>query len=116
MTVTNCLRCHVRCRLGPSPNPEALLLRYAKTAGYCPNCALTDWLKRHVTREAEPWGPHGNWMAPMLPDGLALPHIRELIVRCVLVGKADMKPHEIDWDEVVANWHLPFPEKVKRKD
>lgn len=43
------------------------------------------------------------------PEALLLPHFQKQFTELMQAGKADMKPSEIDWQEVVRNWNLPMP-------
>ena len=108
--IVHCNRCHVRLRTG-TPDPKARLLRISDTAkGFCLNCAVTDWFKT-TTTVAEILERDGI-------DGLRLPHIRKQFLAVCRVGKAQVDPKQIDWDEVIANWELPFPRerrKARRK-
>ncbi|MFN5959197.1 MAG: hypothetical protein ACK462_14815, partial [Planctomyces sp.] len=46
--IVNCDRCAVRCRIAATSNDQARLLKHAKDRGFCPNCAITAWLRRFI--------------------------------------------------------------------
>jgi len=103
-----CLRCGVRCRRQPG-NPEARLLKHTTDNGYCVNCATTRWFQGLAIVN-----DRGRGEKPFDPECFRLPHVQSQFSAIMAAGNADAKPAEIDWLEVIANWHLPFP-KEKRK-
>jgi len=107
--MNSCCRCGVPCHKMPG-NPEARLLRYSSDdIGYCVNCAATEFLQGlDVISYRRPRDK------PFDPECFHLPHVQAQFAKILAVGKANARPEEIDWLEVVANWHLPFP-KMRRK-
>ena len=51
------------------------------------------------------------------PESLRLPHLQSQFARMMDVGNSEADFSEIDWDEVIANWHLEFSasQKVSRR-
>lgn len=106
--VAHCSRCGVRCRVAADRNDKARLLMNADRAqGWCCNCAATDFLKNTE--------PLGMLIERGGPEMLRLGHIQEQFGQIMVAGGADVNPPEIDWDEVIANWGLPFEEKPRGK-
>lgn len=101
----NCVRCSKRCRVAAKRNPNAeLFVKGTKETGrYCADCLVVDFLKNSEDD----------------PAGFRLPHMQQQMVAIILAARkehgAELTPEEVDWDEVIANWHLPFPEKPKRR-
>lgn len=103
---TNCIRCGVRCRKKQGSDNAKLLRHTTSDIGYCVNCGTTSFLM-----SLDVISSSGRGAKPFDPECLRLPHIQEQFIAVMAAGKADARPDEIDWLEVIANWHLPFPEK-----
>ena len=133
--IANCERCGIRCQVHGPGNQDARLLRLSTEArGYCVNCAVAEWFQKQdmlmdlLSRprcqtcgghpDAKLYGERKCTCAvPKVhtaQDMLRLPHVRELFAQILATGHADVDPAQIDWDEVISNWHLPFG-KPKRK-
>lgn len=105
--ITNCLRCGAKCKIEPIPGSKARLLKRGNKEGLCLSCAVHDWLRNTY--------PINMLLAGMQnPQNLLLPDIQEQFAGILKVGFSDAKPDEIDWQQIVDNWDLPFPTKVKR--
>ena len=105
-TIINCERCGARCRVDGPRNPDAKMLRRSKEAkGLCINCAVHDWLRNTY--------PVNLIFTTLSPDALRLEHIQQQFTEIMRSGFADAKPDEIDWEAIIANWDLPFKNKVK---
>lgn len=102
--IVNCERCGAQCKAGPLRGSKAKMLRYSNK-GLCVNCAVHDWLRNTF--------PINMQLAKYGPKGLLLPHIQKQFAEIMGIGFADAKPDEIDWNQVVENWELPFPHKIK---
>lgn len=136
--VANCERCGIRCRVNGPGNQDARLLRLASEArGYCVNCAVAEWFQSQDMlmellsrprcqtcgghRDAKLYGERKcTCEKPKIATAqemLRLPHVQALFARILVAGHADVNPAQIDWDEVIANWHLPFakPKRKRRK-
>lgn len=111
--VANCERCGIRCRVHGPGNQDARLLRLSTEArGYCVNCAVAEWFqKQDMLMDLL----SSSRCQTSVQDMLRLPHVQELFAQILATGHADVDPAQIDWDEVIANWHLPFGKKPKRK-
>ena len=108
-SIAHCARCAVRLQR-TAGNPEARLLkRTTDDYGFCVNCAITEWLKSLPIVSERP-----KKMRPLDPRCFRFPHVQDQMARLLAVGHADANPEEIDWDEVIANWELPFPTRKKR--
>ena len=106
VTIVNCKRCAVRCRIGGPANPDARMLRFAKEGhGLCVNCAVHDFLRNCY--------PANMMMAKSGPAALLLEHVQEVFAGIMKAAMADATPPEIDWQLIVDNWDLPFADKVK---
>ena len=132
--IANCLRCAVRLKVGPPPNPAARLLRRAtKPEGLCLNCAVTEFLQNcpgvgellknprcracGKRPSGNPFDPACKCAKPDLPpigEVIGSPHVQQIFRQVMAAGMADARWEDIDWLEVVANWDLPFP-RAKRK-
>jgi len=106
MNDIKCPRCGARCQVGPLPGAQAKMLRRSPTIGLCVNCATHDFLRNTY--------PANILLAEMGPWGLLLPHIQQAFAAIMRVNHADAQPDEIKWQQVVDNWDLPFPNKVRR--
>lgn len=103
----NCQRCGVRIRLDPKAGSKAKMLkRSAVPKGLCLNCAMHDWLRNTY--------PVNLLLAQGGPRALSLPHIQEMIAGIMKSQFSDAAVDEIDFDAVIENWDLPFPNKLKR--
>jgi hypothetical protein len=103
---TQCGRCRVPVRVNAERrNPDAQMLRLSKVPkGMCVNCAVTEWLMNTY--------PINMQIEEMGYEALLNPGIQEMFGGLMESAKADARPDEINWELVVANWHLPL--NVKR--
>ena len=98
---TPCKRCGVPCRIGPPPNPEALMLRRAiKPSGVCVNCAVATHLMNIY--------PLNMTLDEKGPECLRHPSSRAQFAELMAVAISDASPEDIDWDRVIADWDLPI--------
>lgn len=110
--LAKCVRCGKLCVVGGPPNPEARLIPYAtaqeaKTQGLCADCAVAVFIK---AQPALMFGIELNG-TKMLLDSRVQQRFGEIMV----IGKADAKLEEVNWQRVVDNWELPIPKPGKRK-
>ena len=103
--VVECQRCGARCRISGQPGKKARMLRFVEGPGLCVNCAVHDWLRNTY--------PPNILLAQSGPKVLLFPHIQQQFAEIMRIGFADAKPDEIDWQKIVENWELPFPNKMK---
>lgn len=104
--VAFCERCGRMLRVAGPRNPDAKMLRRAKNPkGLCVNCATHDWLRNTY--------PVNMQLAEKGPGILLYPHIRDVFRHLLSTACADAKLDEINWNLIVENWELPFPDKVK---
>jgi len=103
--IINCQRCGARCRIDKVPNSKARMLKRAAGKGLCVNCAVHDFLRNTY--------PPNILLAKSGPKVLLYPQIQQQFVEIMKIGRADAKPDEIDWQRIVDNWELPFPQKMK---
>lgn len=134
--VKRCVRCGIRCRVVEKANRQAevFVRGDAETGLFCANCLVVDFflnfdlgpisaLDESFFRKPDTLPDCREELAhykPIFnPDCLRLPHIQEQFGRIVAAASAqhgaELSAEEIDWDAVIANWHLPFPVKPKRK-
>ncbi len=127
----NCERCGVRCRAGvPGVNATIFVYGDIKNGRWCVNCLIVDFFKNYSHGPSSGMGkeyfdpslPQPEWRKEVGdPDKrfdltcLREPETQERFNKILLACYADVKIEEIDWDEVIANWHLPFPERKIRK-
>ncbi len=132
----NCERCEKRCRPVANVNPNANIFVKGdmKTGRYCVECLIVDFFKNfemgpssamgaeyfdHNLPQPEYRKEQGDPDRRFDPACLRLPHIQEQMTAVLVAAQsehgAELDPSEIDWDEVIANWHLPFPPKSKRR-
>ncbi|MFB0523950.1 MAG: hypothetical protein ACETVZ_00290 [Phycisphaerae bacterium] len=105
--IIHCERCEARCKIDSLRNPDAKILRHSKEPkGLCVNCAVHDWLRNTY--------PPNILLAQSGPKILLYPHIQKQFAEIMRSGFADAKPDEIDWERIIENWDLPFPNKIKR--
>ena len=101
-----CERCGVQLKVDAVPGSEAKMLRRSKVPkGFCINCAVHDWLRNTY--------PPNMLLAQSGPNVLLYTHIQEQFAELMKTGFADANPDEIDWQRIVDNWDLPFPNKLK---
>ena len=106
MNITNCRRCGKKLRVDPKPQSNAKMLKRGSQAkGFCINCAVHDWLRNTY--------PVNIIFTTLSPDALRLEHIQQQFITLMQAGNADANPDEIDWERIIANWKLPFRDKVK---
>jgi hypothetical protein len=106
----SCQRCGKPCRAGVSSKPSARPFQKAMR-GFCSSCVIAALLQ-----DMNPDGGLGYALASspdFTPEGLRLPHIQELFKRVLEIGGSELPYGDIDWDEVIANWDLPFPGKIE---
>lgn len=107
--IVECLRCAAQCRVADRANDHARPIRHADGAGYCPNCAVTEYLR----------SPEID-ISYLLPEGtdireaLRAPHIQEAFAALLKGGMSDLEANSINWNLVIDHWELPFP-KIRRK-
>jgi hypothetical protein len=134
--VVLCTRCSKRCRAAEKVNPTATLFvkGTAKTGRYCAECLIVDFLRNCDTGPASALGMH--FFDPSLPqpeyqkerrekdrrfdpESLRFPHVQAHMTAIIVAAQrqygGELTPEEIDWDEVIANWHLPFPQKKRKR-
>lgn len=132
----NCARCGVRCRTVDKSNPMAnyFVKGDARSGKFCANCLIVDFFKNFDLGPSSALGKEffdsslpqpkyrkelGDEDPRFDPESLRLPHIQAQLTNIILVAHrergAELDPAEIDWDEVIANWHLPFPDKKGRR-
>lgn len=104
--IVNCPRCQKRCLAGPDGNQEARPLRRARK-GMCLECCVSGIFQSNSMERGIGFALPKNFD----PEGLRLPHIQEQFSRVLQVGMSEANLEDIDWDEVIANWGLPFPKK-----
>ena len=103
-----CERCGKQLQMGGSKNPDARLLRRAESPqGYCAGCAATQFLKCT--------GPLGEVLSQMGPEMLRAPHVQTQFRAVMQSGGADAAFEEIDWERVIAYWHLPVAGEKKAR-
>ena len=104
-TRTVCTRCGDPCRVSGPKNPDARMLRRAKTPkGYCVNCAVAEWF---VVMEMR---------ATTDPKVLLQPPIQAEFAAILKVSRADGAPEEIHWQHVIDHWDLPFQTGKKKRE
>lgn len=101
----DCKRCGHQCQVDAMEGTKAKMLRRAKGPGLCVNCAVHDWLRNTY--------PPNIILAQSGPRVLLFEHIQQQFTELMRMGSADAKPDEIDWQEIIDNWELPFPNKIK---
>jgi hypothetical protein len=127
-----CERCAKRCRVVDKKNPNAnyFVRGDMKTGRFCAECLIVDFFKNFDLGPSSALGaeyfdhslPQPEWRSEVgdkyqrfNPEWLRLPHIQEQLRRIIEVAAAkhgaELSFDEVDWDEVIANWHLPFPKK-----
>ena len=115
-----CERCAKRCRVAAERNPNAALFVKgdARTGRYCAECVVVDFFKHCDIGPASALGAE-FFGSDFKADCLRLPHVQSLLREIITVAArekgAELTWEEIDWDEVIANWHLPFPKKGRKK-
>ncbi len=106
MDHTYCQRCEAKLQVNPKQQSNAKMLRRSNQAkGFCVNCALHDWLRNTY--------PVNLIFTTLSPEALRLEHIQEQLTGIMRSQNADATPDEINWEAIIANWDLPFKNKVK---
>lgn len=119
---THCLRCGTPCRLA-APKAGAKIIQFATKAGLCANCMVTRFLLAvEPIAETINGTPARGDIVParagkgpeILLGGSAARKsdafhqaIRAITAR--ILHETAMCEDQIDWLEVVSNWHTPFP-------
>lgn len=100
MSDTACQRCGRPARSGSTGNPNARIMRRAKT-GVCVDCAAVLFLQRLDNMQGGNFG---------LPDALRHEHVQAQFANVMKAGNADADPAEINWDRVIEIWNIqPAP-------
>lgn len=104
-----CNRCGANLRVDPQTGSRATMLKRAETAkGYCIQCAVHDWL-RHTY-------PPNIQLAESGPTILLHPHVQKLFGEIMDIQHSDAQLDEINWNLIVENWELPWPEPMRTLD
>lgn len=111
--IAECKRCEKPCKVAGPPNPDARLMPYAtaeeaKKRGLCADCAASAFIKGIPTLM---YGIELNGIKMLLDT-----RVQQQFSQIMIVGKADARPDEVNWQRVVDNWDLPFPGKRKGKN
>ena len=105
--IGKCGRCSELLRVAKDRNPEARMLRHAKTTeGLCVNCALREWFE--VAGEV-------GAIRDLDPQHLLIPMIQQQMGRVFRAANADADPAEINWAKVVRDWNLPLSKAPGKK-
>jgi hypothetical protein len=113
--VVLCPRCGKRCRAEASSKPESRPFRKA-LVGMCLECCVASLFQQPTAdNQTLPYALSMAVKNGFKPDDLRLPHLQEQFERLLRVGNSEADFGQIDWDEVIANWSLPFPELPKGK-
>lgn len=109
-SLVECTRCGRLCALGSQPNPKGLLMIYATEGdtGFCADCAATAFLKGIETIA---YGIEKNGTKILLSR-----QAQEQFGAIMIVGGADAKPEELNWQNIVDNWDRPIPKRRKKRD
>ena len=103
-----CGRCGAVCKVDPVAGSKATMLKRGRDPkGLCINCAAHDWLRNTY--------PVNLLLARSGPKGLAFPHIQEQFASLMKTANSDASPDEINWQKIIENWGLPFPNKVQAR-
>lgn len=81
------------------------MLKRSAKAALCINCAVHDIL-RHLY-------PANLLLARSGPRGLAFPQIQRQFFEIVQFAGTDARFEEINWQQIIDNWDLPFPSTLK---
>lgn len=103
-----CQRCGRMCRVAGPRNEDARMLRRSREPkGYCANCAATEFLiNTYPVNMLIEQSEHG-------PKMLLDEHVQQQFAAIMEAANADADPREIDWNELVRNWDLPFKNPPK---
>ena len=101
---TNCLRCGRVC-VTSAPDPAALALVRSATVGLCVDCAVTSFMLG-IEVIADLINGSRN-QAGLGPEALRSASLRECWKS--LLALTQVRPEEIDWERVIAQWALPWP-------
>jgi hypothetical protein len=101
----NCPRCGRLCKAEESNATSARPFRKAKK-GLCTDCAVTAFFK-------DDNGEKGVGFAlacahDFKPEYLLLPHIQQQFNKILAMGQSELKPEDINWQNVIDNWNLPL--------
>lgn len=103
--VTRCLRCGKLCAASAPGNPDARLMRRARV-GYCADCAATQFLQTTPVLT--------DLLAELGPAVLLSEVTQAQFARILETGNADCPMGKINWQRVVDQWPLPFPDSRSR--
>ena len=94
--------------MNPIAGSKATMLKRGKDSkGLCINCAAHDWLRNTY--------PANLLLAQSGPRALAFTHIQEQFAGLMKMANSDAMPEEIDWQKIIDNWDLAFPNKVRAR-
>ena len=114
-----CERCGKLCQTVPTTNTTAqVFVRGTAVSGrFCTGCVVVDFLKNFNLGPSNALGP--EFFKSFDPEGFRLPHLQAQFARAVVVAArrfgSELTVDEIPWDEIIKNWHLPFPTKRNKK-
>ena len=103
---SKCVRCGRSCQPGENKDPEARPFKLAEK-GLCENCVVTHFL---LCDDCEPL------RLALLRNGigiLKIPAIQKQFAEILRVGHSELPIDQINWDIVIDQWDLPFPEGYK---
>jgi hypothetical protein len=101
----NCPRCARAMQVARARRKDGEILRLSKTTkGVCCDCAVTEFLYNTY--------PANTIIDESGPELLLKPGIREAFLQSGLMDRADLNIDEVNWQNIVTNWHLPV--KAKR--
>jgi hypothetical protein len=104
--IKNCSRCGRKCRCAEKESTAKYMRRGTVASGeFCANCLMTHFLKNFDLGPRQAMG--ADEFDKTFPDALRLPHIQEQMNKIASFG--DGPAGEVDWEVVVAQWHLEFP-------
>jgi hypothetical protein len=97
-----CERCGKLCRASRPKNPQGRPFQRSPR-GLCPACVVTGFLK-------EMWG---DIFAQQGVAILSTDACQRQFAAILKAGGSDLQAEEINWQEIVDKWDLPFPSKKK---
>lgn len=103
-----CQRCAKPCVVAATRKTDAKMAIEADGTGLCAECIVTAMLKGLTGGDGVDKHRAG-WFPKVTAESFRLPHIQQQVLHVLKASGTRLPADDLDWDEIVANYHLPIP-------